>query len=69
MRASLTRRLIHPHLSCHAGSLLITDDFIRAVREEGDWPLIHPVLQSEADEVDLSDESQVVWRDWPSTKD
>jgi len=50
-------------------SLLITDDFIRAVSNEDDWPLIHPVLKSEVDEVDLNDESRVVWRDWPSTED
>jgi len=50
-------------------SLLITDDFIRAVRQEADWPLIHPVLKSETEDVDLNDESQVLWRDWPSTQD
>jgi ribonucleoside-diphosphate reductase alpha chain len=50
-------------------SLLITDDFIRAVKNEDDWPLIHPVLKSEVDEVDLNDAAQVVWRDWPSTED
>ncbi|GAB4177956.1 MAG: adenosylcobalamin-dependent ribonucleoside-diphosphate reductase [Wenzhouxiangellaceae bacterium] len=46
-------------------SLLITDDFIRAVREEGDWPLVFPVQKSELDQVDLDDPEQVVWRDWP----
>jgi ribonucleoside-diphosphate reductase alpha chain len=50
-------------------SLLITDDFIRAVKDDADWPLTHPVLKSEVDEVDLNDESQVVWRDWPSAED
>ena len=47
-------------------SLLITDDFIRAVQEDGEWPLVFPVLESEADEMDLSDPEQVIWRDWPS---
>ena len=46
-------------------SLLITDDFIRAVRDEADWPLVFPVLESEAGEVDLNDPEQVIWRDWP----
>ncbi|MCC5864882.1 MAG: adenosylcobalamin-dependent ribonucleoside-diphosphate reductase [Wenzhouxiangella sp.] len=46
-------------------SLLITDDFIRAVRNDQDWPLVFPVLESEADEIDLADASKVVWRDWP----
>ena len=50
-------------------SLLITDDFIRAVEDDTDWPLIHPVLKSEAKEVDLNDPSQVLWRDWPTTQD
>jgi len=50
-------------------SLLITDDFVRAVRDEADWPLFHPVLKSEAGDVDLTDPEQVLWRDWPSTQD
>jgi ribonucleoside-diphosphate reductase alpha chain len=46
-------------------SLLITDDFIRAVKEESDWPLVFPVLDSETGEVDLNDPEQVIWREWP----
>ncbi|MEM1081946.1 MAG: adenosylcobalamin-dependent ribonucleoside-diphosphate reductase, partial [Pseudomonadota bacterium] len=46
-------------------SLLITDDFVNAVRDEADWPLVFPVLETEADEVELDNPSQVVWRDWP----
>jgi len=46
-------------------SLLITDDFVNAVRDEADWPLVFPVLQSEADEVELDNPEQVIWRDWP----
>ncbi|MEE4296435.1 MAG: adenosylcobalamin-dependent ribonucleoside-diphosphate reductase, partial [Wenzhouxiangella sp.] len=49
-------------------SLLITDDFIRAVKEDADWQLTFPLLNSESDEVDLADPSQVVWRDWPSSE-
>ncbi|MGY6630645.1 MAG: adenosylcobalamin-dependent ribonucleoside-diphosphate reductase [Wenzhouxiangella sp.] len=48
-------------------SLLITDDFIRAVRDEADWPLVFPVLDSEAGEIDLNDPEKVIWRDWPTT--
>ncbi|MDT8439135.1 MAG: adenosylcobalamin-dependent ribonucleoside-diphosphate reductase [Wenzhouxiangellaceae bacterium] len=46
-------------------SLLITDDFIRAVKDEADWPLVFPLLESEAAEVDVNDPAQVIWRDWP----
>ncbi len=47
-------------------SLLITDDFIRAVQDDAEWPLVFPILESEAHELDLEDPSQVVWRDWPN---
>lgn len=50
-------------------SLLITDDFVQAVVDEADWPLVFPVLKSEANEVDLDDPSQVLWRDWPTDND
>ena len=48
-------------------SLLITDDFLRAVRDDKDWPLVFPVLESEVDELDLSDPAKIIWRDWPTT--
>ncbi len=48
-------------------SLLITDDFIKAVKEDTDWPLSFPMLESEAGDTDLNDPAQVVWRDWPIT--
>jgi len=50
-------------------SLLITDDFVQAVVDETDWPLVFPVLKSEANEVNLDDPSQVLWRDWPTDND
>lgn len=49
-------------------SLLITDDFIEAVKAEADWPLVFPVLEKEASEIDVHDPEQVMWREWP-TKD
>ena len=47
-------------------SLLITDGFMQAVEDDADWPLIFPVHVKERDEVDLADESQVLWREWPT---
>ncbi len=47
-------------------SLLITDDFMQAVADDGDWPLLFPVNIKEADEVALDDPEQVIWREWPT---
>ncbi len=51
-------------------SLLVTDEFIRAVRENRDWQLAFPLSQREfeADQPDLSDTSKFVWREWPTTE-
>jgi ribonucleoside-diphosphate reductase alpha chain len=48
-------------------SLLITDEFVQAVRADGDWPLAFPVTRDEveAEGLDLSDRAVVHWRDWP----
>lgn len=46
-------------------SLLITDDFLEAVKNDAMWPLVFPVMASELSEVNLTDPEQVVWRDWP----
>jgi ribonucleoside-diphosphate reductase alpha chain len=48
-------------------SLLITEDFMRAVEENADWPLSFPIDAKEAEEgkLDLNDPTQVTWRDWP----
>jgi ribonucleoside-diphosphate reductase alpha chain len=46
-------------------SLLVTDEFMQAVRDDADWPLVFPVNIKEANEVDLDNPAQVVWRDWP----
>jgi len=48
-------------------SLLITDEFMRAVREERDWKLTFPVTQKEAEteNANLDDTNAFVWREWP----
>lgn len=48
-------------------SLLITEDFIQAVKNDADWKLSFPVTQKEVDQdqLDLSDPSQIVYRAFP----
>ncbi len=48
-------------------SLLITDEFIHAVREDLEWKLAFPITrkENEADKPDLNDAAQYVWREWP----
>jgi ribonucleoside-diphosphate reductase alpha chain len=48
-------------------SLLITDEFIEAVRRDGEWRLAFPISRKEyeADKPDLNDATQYVWREWP----
>jgi ribonucleoside-diphosphate reductase alpha chain len=52
-------------------SLLITDEFMQAVREGRSWQLAFPLTQREADEdgIDVADPEQVVWREWPTISD
>ena len=49
-------------------SLLISDDFMDAVKNDRPWRLAFPLAQREAreDRVDLEDAAQVVWRKWPT---
>jgi ribonucleoside-diphosphate reductase alpha chain len=47
-------------------SLLITDGFMDAVKNDGDWPLVFPVNAKEAHEVELDNIEQVIWREWPT---
>ncbi len=48
-------------------SLLITDEFMQAVVNEADWKLAFPVNRKELEQdgLDLDDDSQIVWREWP----
>ncbi len=48
-------------------SLLITDEFMQAVREDSEWKLAFPLSQREyeADNPDLTDPAKFVWREWP----
>jgi len=48
-------------------SLLITDEFIEAVRENRSWNLAFPINEHEADGFDLDDPEQVIWREWPDS--
>jgi ribonucleoside-diphosphate reductase alpha chain len=49
-------------------SLLVTDEFMQAVRGDLDWKLAFPVTLAEvtAEKYDLADASRFVWREWPS---
>ncbi len=51
-------------------SLLITDEFMNAVINDDDWKLIFPLSAKEIkrDSIDVNDDSNVVWREWPITE-
>src|ERR1700742_2321680 len=48
-------------------SLLITDEFMKAVREDREWKLAFPLSRKEfeSDAPDVSDPTKFVWREWP----
>ena len=50
-------------------SLLITDEFMQAVKSDGEWKLAFPLRLKEfdAEGPDLEDSSKFVWREWPDT--
>jgi ribonucleoside-diphosphate reductase alpha chain len=50
-------------------SLLITDEFMKAVKSDGEWKLAFPVglKEFDTDRPDLSDASKFVWREWPNS--
>jgi ribonucleoside-diphosphate reductase alpha chain len=47
-------------------SLLITEEFMQACREDGEWKLAFPLILNEAK---LTSQDEIVWRDWPITED
>jgi len=49
-------------------SLLVTDEFMQAVREEREWKLAFPIgrREYEAEKPDLTDAQHFVWREWPT---
>lgn len=51
-------------------SLLITEDFIRAVKADEDWTLSFPLSEKDQkhNQLDLDDPAQVVWRDVPNAE-
>jgi ribonucleoside-diphosphate reductase alpha chain len=52
-------------------SLLITRDFMEAVKADAHWKLAFPLRKSEMREegIDFNDPQQVIWRDWPAEED
>lgn len=52
-------------------SLLITEDFIQAVKADEPWQLAFPIRQKEFDdgEIELENPDEVLWCDWPSHED
>ncbi|EAR08288.1 adenosylcobalamin-dependent ribonucleoside-diphosphate reductase [Reinekea blandensis] len=47
-------------------SLLITMEFMEAVKNDTDWPLVFPVSEAEVlrDGLDVNNPEQVIWKDW-----
>ena len=48
-------------------SLLVTDEFMKAVREDKEWKLAFPVTAAEVEGIDTADPAKFVWREWPAT--
>jgi ribonucleoside-diphosphate reductase alpha chain len=50
-------------------SLLITEEFMEAVKADAEWKLAFPLTEAEVevDGIDVKDPEQVVWREWPQT--
>ena len=49
-------------------SLLVTDEFMQAVKANTDWTLAFPVTAREAEGEDLQDPTKYVWREWPTAR-
>jgi ribonucleoside-diphosphate reductase alpha chain len=52
-------------------SLLITERFMEAVKQDEIWHLSFPVTaeELELDNIDLDDSEKIIWRDWPAAGD
>ena len=48
-------------------SLLITQEFMEAVKNDSEWPLSFPITgdELETDDLNLKDTTQILWRDFP----
>jgi len=49
-------------------SLLVTDEFMQAVKANADWTLAFPITTREAEGEDLQDTAKYVWREWPTSR-
>jgi ribonucleoside-diphosphate reductase alpha chain len=49
-------------------SLLVTDEFMQAVKANEDWKLAFPVTKREAEGEDVNDAAKYVWREWPTSR-
>jgi ribonucleoside-diphosphate reductase alpha chain len=51
-------------------SLLVSDEFMKAVKSDGEWTLAFPLgrQEFEAEQPDLYDTTKFVWREWPYTQ-
>jgi len=51
-------------------SLLITDEFMKAVKSDGEWKLAFPLgrQEFETEHPDVTDVAKYVWREWPYTE-
>jgi len=51
-------------------SLLVTDEFMKAVKHDREWTLAFPLgrQEFEAEQPDLTDSTKYVWREWPYTE-
>jgi ribonucleoside-diphosphate reductase alpha chain len=51
-------------------SLLVSQEFMDAVRNDADWQLAFPINRQELDGgIDLNDSQRVIWREWPAQGD